>query len=300
MNSGTEFHSFRRLLNSQDGEHREYVLSKHRYAGILRLLGKHVADASTLHALDIGCGAGVISCGLAGKFGRVTGVDRNPDNIVLAQSLGNEEVATNVAFRQGSATRLPVDNEAVDFALLNGVFEWVGLNDDGTNPQVLQRQVLAEVLRVLRPAGMLYLAIENRWHPRTLLRDPHTHLPLVNALPRPLADVVSKKLRGKPFQAHIYGYRKLGKMLASAGFSQIEVFSPFPGYQYPLFYVPLRPEGAALRAIASIDVDQVTEVLLTVGRSQDVRKALARMRRRAACGVLGLLTHDFAFLCRKR
>jgi len=187
----------------------------------------------------------------------------------------------------------------MDLAVLNGVLEWVGLNNEGRNPNAIQQQVLGEMFRVVRPGGWLYVGIENRWYPRTLLRDPHVGLPLVDALPRPLANVLSKAISKRPFQAYIYGHRKLRRMILGAGFSEVSVFSPFTGYQFPLLYIPIRPRAEALRTIAAINESQLIEALRTAGRTNDASVVIARLRRRARWGMLGLLTHDFAFLCKK-
>lgn len=298
-NDANTSHSFRRLLDTHGRSYRNYVLSDSRYMGLVVFLDRHLEPASRGTAVDIGCGAGVIARGLSRQFGNVIGLDRNPDNVALATQLTEESGLYNVVYKQGIATQLPVEDGTADLALLNGVLEWVGLNDKGEKPQLLQRQVLREAARVLKPNGLLYLAIENRWHPRTLLRDPHTHLPLVNALPRPFADIISNRMVGRPFQAYIYGHAKLQRLVADAGFGKLDVYVTFPGYQHPSHYIPIRPRKAALSAIQEIDIDKVDSIRREMGRPMNVGRAVVRMRRRATWGLLGLLAHDFAILAAK-
>lgn len=299
MNSSSTSHSFRRLLETSEQKYEHYVLSESRYTGLIRLLEAHLDQNQFQNVVDIGCGAGVISRGLAGKFKYVTGIDGNPDNITLATTLTTDTPYSNISYKHGFASELPVETKSVDLAVLNGVLEWVGANDRGEDPKLLQLQVLKETFRVLKPNGILYLAIENRWHPRTVMRDPHTHLPWVNALPRSLANIVSKRISGKPFQAYIHGLGKIQKMLLISGFHKIESFAPFPGYHYPEFYIPIYPREASLLAISAIDVAKVKAINEDAARIMDVDKAVLRMRRRAKWGLLGLLAHDFSFLARK-
>ena len=298
MNDKTS-HSFRRLLETADRRYEEYVLSDERYLGMVQFLDQCLQPERHGCALDIGCGAGVISRGLAGKFEKVIGIDGNADNVTLARSLTDDQKLRNVFFEHGMATMLPVEDQSVDLALLNGVFEWVGLNDKGEDPQARQVQVLHEVLRVLKPKGILYLAIENRWHPRTLLRDPHTHLPWVNAVPRALANVISRAKTGRPFQAYIYGHRKLAALLASAGFGRVDKFVPFPGYQYPVCYVPIRGRQESLDSIDRIDIKKVQKVCEDADRPMNAAAAVVRMRRRTKRGLLGLMAHDLALVAEK-
>lgn len=298
--STTETFSFRDILNKGGKRHSSYVMSEWRYLGLIEFVRRHVRDGERQCAVDLGCGAGVVSRGLARHFEQVVGVDVNPDNIELARTIAQDAGIENAAYRQAHATELPLENDSVDLVVVNGVLEWVGVNDTGDDPRRLQRQVLREVGRVLRPSGVLYLAIENRWHPRTLLRDPHSGLRWVNAMPRPLANAFSKRWANRPFQTWIYGWRSLRQLVAEAGFSGSDPFIPFTGYQFPMFYVDARSRQAALRDIASINVAQVNAVLEQAGRPMDAGKAAATLRRNAKLGLLRLLAHDLVLVCRMR
>lgn len=299
--SATPF-SFRRLLDQPDGDHQNYqtyVLSDSRYEGLLNFLHKHLKDSPNLRALDIGCGAGVISRGLARNFEQVLGVDGNEDNVALSQSLTRDAGISNATFEHADAARLPVEDGSLDLVVLNGVLEWVGVNDVGEHPRTRQLRVLQEVRRVLRRGGLLYLAIENRWHLRTILKDPHSGLPIVNGLPRVLANQLSKRMTGKPFQTYIYGWRGLRGLLVQAGLADVDLFVPFPGYQYPMSYIAASPRKRTLQDIAQIDVREVNDVLQEAGRPTDVEGAIRTMRRRAERGLVSWLSHDLVFLCKR-
>jgi SAM-dependent methyltransferase len=101
--------------------------------------------------LDLGSGAGmdsILAASHTGPTGRVIGVDMTPAMIHKAQRNAETLRVTNVEFRQGTLEQLPVDDDRVDVAIANGVF-----NLCPDKPTVLR-----EVHRVLRPGGRLQMA----------------------------------------------------------------------------------------------------------------------------------------------
>jgi SAM-dependent methyltransferase len=108
-----------------------------------------------LHAgetvLDVGCGAGMDSI-LAGQFvspsGRAIGVDSTQEMVDKARRNADESGVANAEFRQADAANLPVASNSVDVVISNGVF----------NLCLDKPRVIAEILRVLRRGGRLYMA----------------------------------------------------------------------------------------------------------------------------------------------
>jgi arsenite methyltransferase len=101
--------------------------------------------------VDIGSGAGfdAFLAGLAvGADGNVVGVDMTPEMLNKAQSTASHLGYANVEFRKGFAEDLPVEDGWADVVISNGVFN---LCPD-------KRAAFAEVLRVLRPGGVLQFA----------------------------------------------------------------------------------------------------------------------------------------------
>ena len=87
--------------------------------------------------LDIGCGGGVLSDGLAQQGFHVTGID---------PYVGSGAPASRV---RGSAHALPMTSDSFDHVLLHWSLHHV--------PQALMGRALGEALRVLRTAGTLYV-----------------------------------------------------------------------------------------------------------------------------------------------
>lgn len=102
--------------------------------------------------LDHACGAGMdllLAAGRVGPNGRAIGVDLTPGmRAVAARAVHEAGLDERVEIRAGSYEDLPVESASVDVVISNGV---LNLSPD-------KRSVLAEVFRVLRPRGRLYLA----------------------------------------------------------------------------------------------------------------------------------------------
>ncbi|HWH28718.1 MAG TPA: methyltransferase domain-containing protein [Mycobacteriales bacterium] len=116
--------------------------------------------------VDIGSGAGFdsfVAATMVGATGRVTGVDMTPE--MLAKSRANARALglRNVEFREGLAEQLPVGTAEADVVISNGV---INLCAD-------KRAVFDEVVRVLRPGGILQFAdiANGRPVPEGALRD---------------------------------------------------------------------------------------------------------------------------------
>lgn len=295
VNSTLKAHSFRRIIERGTAVSQQYVFSDDRHAGLIEFLAQWIALPEA-RVLDLGCGAGVVTNGLARVCREAVGIDGNADNVALSAHYASESGLDNVEFIHARANTLPLKSCSLDLVLLNGVLEWVGLNDQGLDPRDLQLDVLREINRVLRPGGLLYVGIENRLHPRALMRDPHTHLPLVNALPRRMADYFARWHSGSPFQSYIYSHRGTEVLLRHAGFQCVDKYVPFPSYQYPISFIRIGDRHEALADINAIDTARVVRIMRANARSDDIRASVRRARRRAAAGVLGLLAHDHAFV----
>jgi len=101
--------------------------------------------------LDLGCGAGldsIVAARRVGPAGQVIGVDFS--EAMLARARAAKELANlpHLDFQYGNAEHLPLPSEAIDVALVNGIFN--------LNPK--RNEILSELVRVLRPRGRAYVA----------------------------------------------------------------------------------------------------------------------------------------------
>ena len=101
--------------------------------------------------LDLGCGAGLdslIAADRAGREGRVVGVDFSFPMLSRACRSAAEAGLSNVVFCQADAERLPLRDESIGIALVNGIFN--------LNPG--RRSIFRELGRVVRRGGVVYSA----------------------------------------------------------------------------------------------------------------------------------------------
>jgi SAM-dependent methyltransferase len=97
--------------------------------------------------LDVGCGPGTITLGLAQTVapGHVTGIDHDPVHVEAARALVAERGVTNVTFVTGDALSLPFEDGTFDVAFENDLLTHLPQN---------AVQAAGEVYRVLKPRGL--------------------------------------------------------------------------------------------------------------------------------------------------
>lgn len=153
--------------------------------------------------LDIGCGPGTITIGLAhavSPHGVALGVDRESSQVELARQASRAAGVGNLRFEQGSAYELPVAEGSVDVVFAHAVFEHLA------SPA----QALVEFRRVLRAGGVVALTSSD-WSAATL--DPWN-----DDVDRALRAhyLLRKRAGGNPFAGG-----RLGTLVRKAGFTDV-------------------------------------------------------------------------------
>jgi len=130
-----------RFVPTEGGEiHYEHM---HRY-------GWSVAHAAGLDVLDIACGEGYGTALLANRARSVIGVDISEEAVAHASEKYRD--LANVKFQVGSAAAIPLQDASVDLAVSFETIEHLAQ----------QREMIAELRRVLRPAGLLIISSPNK------------------------------------------------------------------------------------------------------------------------------------------
>ncbi|HET7762041.1 MAG TPA: class I SAM-dependent methyltransferase, partial [Phycicoccus sp.] len=154
-----------------------------------------VGDLGGLRAVDVGCSAGFIADELALAGARTSGVDIDEPGLARAR----ERFGERVDFRLARGEDLPFDDGSVDLVVLNHIYEHV------VDPEA----VVADIHRVLRPGGLLYLGVGHRWQ----VLEPHHRLPFLSWLPQDAADRYLRLAgKGEHYYEHYYtpaGLRRL-------------------------------------------------------------------------------------------
>jgi ubiquinone/menaquinone biosynthesis C-methylase UbiE len=122
-----------------------------------------------LTALDIGCSTGFISDELQLAGATVLGMDIDVPGLARAA----RRFGSNVGFVCADGEAMPLPTASVDVAVFNHIYEHVVDAD----------AVMAEIRRVLKPDGVVYLALGNR----LAVVEPHYKLPGLSWLPKSAA-----------------------------------------------------------------------------------------------------------------
>lgn len=154
-----------RFLDRFDYLRDEYLASRKSKSGkIVRILRQELSNSADAVIADIGCSEGHITESLSKEFGLVVGLD-----IDYPSAWAGE-----FPFIQADGSLLPLASEKFDGVVINHILEHAASPSD----------LLNEVWRVLKPGGVCYLGVPNRYWPL----EPHYRLLLLSWLPRSLGN----------------------------------------------------------------------------------------------------------------
>ncbi len=174
------------------------VTSRERKAEtILRVLAEHPGvNLAKSTVLDVGASSGIIDARISNSVSSTLGIDIDAKALAHA---GAKYRSDRLGFARADALALPLGEGVVDIVICAHVYEHV------PNAQ----QMLDEIFRVLKPGGICYFAAGNRFQ----LVEPHYRVPLLSAIPRPLAHSLLR-WRGMASRYHelhfsLWGLRRL-------------------------------------------------------------------------------------------
>jgi 2-polyprenyl-3-methyl-5-hydroxy-6-metoxy-1,4-benzoquinol methylase len=174
----------------------------------LRLIARYGGALPGRRILDLGSGMGgtSVALGLAGAAPLAFEYNRAYCDIIRLRAARYD---MSLPVVNGAGEQLPFGDTSFDLVIAWDVVEHV------QNPALL----LAELARVLHPGGRVLLTVINRF----AFRDPHYHLPLLNWLPRPLAEAIIERRGRSKRGADFSDRQRLSEMhyYTMAGFRQL-------------------------------------------------------------------------------
>ncbi|MHC1635121.1 MAG: class I SAM-dependent methyltransferase [Candidatus Methanospirareceae archaeon] len=161
--------------------------------------------------LDIGCGTGGIAIAFALDGAEVVASDPDETALKIGFERALEEKA-EVEWVIAMGEKSPFVDSSFDVIICNDVIEHVES----------VRGLVAELYRLLKKGGILYLTTPNKYSLYNILWDDHTGLPFITLMPKSLQDIMVKfsglSEKGLPFILRPVGYSQLKRILEGIGF----------------------------------------------------------------------------------
>jgi len=135
-----------------DGDDVVQVYQNLRFDKHIRLMRDRMGLASGTRVLDLGCGTGALVVELAKAGAHVVGLDTFEEAGGIDRQIAEarlREAGVSAQLLAGSAAALPFENGQFDLVVNIGMLEHI--------PPVGRQRMLAEMLRVVRPGGHLFL-----------------------------------------------------------------------------------------------------------------------------------------------
>ena len=190
-----------------------YHLSAGR-ANLLRPLREHLQGT----ILELGAGCGAITRFLGESGAKVVAVEGTTRRASIARQRTRDLPNVNVVAEEILAFQSDIRFEVVT---LIGVLEYGGLLVGVQDPH---RALLEHARKLLKPDGILILAIENRYGLKYLAGAPEDHLGV---------PMVGVENRYPEHGAKTFGKSELSDLLERAGYGTVEFAAPLPDYKLP-------------------------------------------------------------------
>jgi SAM-dependent methyltransferase len=212
----------------------------------------HLDNIEFNKALDIGSGFGGLTRQLSYFYKTVYSLEPTLKRLGVARALSEHLGIKNIKYTAGSMFDLPFPNYSFDLITLNGVLEWAAYGGPHRDPVTAQKVILKRAYELLKPHGVLYIGIENRFAYHYLVgQREHTRVRWAGVLPYSLGRILDRAINGSWRHTLVHSRRAFLKMLRQQGFSHIDILIPIPSYSLPRVLVPIRDIDAMVWYIST-------------------------------------------------
>ncbi|NKB57655.1 MAG: methyltransferase domain-containing protein [Alphaproteobacteria bacterium] len=185
--------------------------------------------------LDFGCGYGGVTALLADMFDEVVSLDGSEGRVSFLNIRRQQDNMDNVTtVCHMDVLNLPFPDNHFDAIVLVGVLEYLPMNIADQSVQEAHVMCLKSFMRILRPGGTILVNSKNRfgWHYLLGGKD-NFGIPFGPALPIWLADLIVRIQNKGRYRIINYSYGGYRRMFERAGFKNLQLHGPYPGYQSP-------------------------------------------------------------------
>ena len=118
---------------------------------------------------------------------------------------------------------MPFPDHFFDLVNLGGILEHIPCFQPG-NPRRVQRQFLREIRRILKPLGLVFAGVQNRFALKYFYGKPQDGLglPYVTLMPRYLAHLYCLLTRGRTYRNYTHTGGGIRRLFRQAGFASVQ------------------------------------------------------------------------------
>ncbi len=208
-------------LSTDSPEFKRYMLNwptsyhlSHKRAQLLKGFSYDRSD----RVLEVGCGCGAITRFLGETFDEVLSIEGSPRRAEIARLRTRDLENVEIVCAPFQEIVFP---EPFDIIFCIGVFEYSSAFVGGDDPF---RTILDRFKQILKPGGLLVLAIENQFGIKYFSSSPEDHTGVA-------FDGIEGYHRYGD-KARTFGQVELGELLAPF-FNNVKTFYPYPDYKMP-------------------------------------------------------------------
>ncbi len=242
---------------------------------------------SSWRVLDVGAGWGSLSAALAEVCGEVVALESTFERTRFIRLRALQDGIENITTIHATLASPPLQSNSFDLVAMNGVLEWLGWTDLTRGTRAVQLNLLRKTRSLLKPGGWLFIGIENRFSISSWLGAlDHSYLKYTSLMPRPLAHLITKFLKGHSYRTYTYSPWGYNRLLTQAGFRDVEFYGVLPNYSRPINYWPLG-EGLPLKRLVQVLAQEKPH-----GLSRKVQLAV-KMVEKAPSRLVGIVSSFF-------